>query len=331
MVPSGLVRYSASELLRIREGINSVPTVFLTHQLWERYRPSHWQVLFTQPVTGCWIAAREREVNYGLDGYLEERNNWVIVLELLAGQSVTIELKQVDAIGNTITVCRPQSPLQVVIKTSLDSIEVKFLHSFAYSFRIGVIVEVKVKDWLDRLQQSGVTRYVLDKNRGHRYWISSVLHQFQDFLDEDVPNLEDTEMSRVWELGGEVIVPGVESGSVGDGHFQAGRFLPAKWPKKSGISRSSTPASGGRAPNETPRHSSQRGQGRRQALPERGAESSPAAQSTNGTEQSQQTQNSTLPPARPGAVFYPQLDPSEPDYGVGIDAWRRFAQAHGAR
>ncbi|KAI1772062.1 hypothetical protein F4818DRAFT_427474 [Hypoxylon cercidicola] len=160
------IRYSAEELLLIREhaapSSEYVPTVLLSHELW-RSDPCNWDDLLSQKVVGCWLAARERQVNYFLDGYTEDRNDWVVILETLERQTVTIELRQVDPSGNTIIVCRPGPLLQVANATNDGSVHIE---GYAYSFRHPVKRSMGVEAWIDRLEKSGITRYKLLNDRG---------------------------------------------------------------------------------------------------------------------------------------------------------------------
>ncbi|KAI1415083.1 hypothetical protein F5Y13DRAFT_197079 [Hypoxylon sp. FL1857] len=226
--PSHFIRYSPEELLRIRKSAapdtEFIPSVLLSHELLKS-EPTNWRSLLAKPVIGCWLAAREREPNFFLDGYTEERNEWVVVLEVPDAQNVTIELKQLDDNGYTITVCRPGAPLRLADGT-FDVLEL--LEGYACSFRSNVRVQIKVEDWISRLEKSGVTRYQLQSSRGHRYWIDAVLRQFQGFIENELPNLDnETEMLHVWKSGRELNVE-VED-------IMAGLFLPMRCPKRSPI------------------------------------------------------------------------------------------------
>lgn len=160
MASSSFIRYTPEELLDIchRHASNSgfVPTIFLSHEV-------DWHGLLAKPVTGCWLAAREREITYDLEGYLEKRNDWIVILELPHGNNITIELKQADACGNTITICRKGAPMRMAER---DHDEFELLEGYACSFRNEVNTYTKAEDWLDQLEKSGVTRYQLQQGRG---------------------------------------------------------------------------------------------------------------------------------------------------------------------
>lgn len=160
MASSSFIRYTPEELLDIchRHASNSgfVPTIFLSHEV-------DWRGLLAKPITGCWLAAREREITYDLEGYLEKRNDWIVILELPHGNNITIELKQADACGNTITICRKGAPMRMAER---DHDEFELLEGYACSFRNEVNTYTKAEDWLDQLEKSGVTRYQLQQGRG---------------------------------------------------------------------------------------------------------------------------------------------------------------------
>lgn len=166
MAVHDFIRYSTEELLLVREHAaplsEYVPTVLLSHELWIS-EPRNWDELLSQKVVGCWLAAREREVNYVLDGYTEERNDWVVILETQERQNITIELRQADPCGNTIIICRPGPPLHVVGTVGDGSVH---LDGYAYSFRHVIERCVGVEAWIDRLEKSGITRYQLLHDRG---------------------------------------------------------------------------------------------------------------------------------------------------------------------
>ncbi|KAI0106026.1 hypothetical protein F4814DRAFT_452405 [Daldinia grandis] len=221
MASSSFIRYTPEELLGIclRHASDSgfVPTIFLSHE-------ADWHGLISKPVTGCWLAAREREIRYGLEGYLEDCNDWIVILELPQAENITIELKQVDARGNTITICRKGATMCMAER---DHAEFGLLKGYACSFRNEVNTHTKAKDWLDRLEKSGVTRYQLQQGRGCRYWVDAVLRQFYRFHKGELPNLDQTDMVHVWESGHEV------EALRGALPIEAGQFLPTKWPKSS--------------------------------------------------------------------------------------------------
>ncbi|KAI5865708.1 hypothetical protein GGS23DRAFT_553869 [Durotheca rogersii] len=171
MSPSSFIHYSPQELLRLRAGVGTVHTVFLARELWEPHKRVNWRGLCAEPIVACWLAAREREVNYSLNGYTEERNCWVIVLELAARRSATVELRQADTAGNTITVCRPGPVPNVTSRVSRKGSPIDLLEGYACSFRLGLVVRRTVGDWLDTLQRSGLTGYALECGRG-RYHLT---------------------------------------------------------------------------------------------------------------------------------------------------------------
>ncbi|XXH06099.1 hypothetical protein Hte_012544 [Hypoxylon texense] len=239
------IRYSAEDLLLIRERAaplgEYVPTVLLSHELW-RSEPRDWDELLSRKVVGCWLAAREREVNYALDGHTEERNDWILILETQERQNVTIELRQADPCGSTVTVCRPGPPLHVVGTVEDGSVH---LDGYAYSFRHDVGRHVSVEAWIDRLEKSGATRYQLLYDRGRRYWIHFVLRQLEVFISGDIPSLgSESVMLRIWEFGRELARPKdvhSETGSI-----IAGRSLPVKLPHNSPLYKFNTVTGGGR-------------------------------------------------------------------------------------
>ncbi|KAI6083960.1 hypothetical protein F4821DRAFT_262418 [Hypoxylon rubiginosum] len=265
MASDDFIRYAAEELLLIREHAGPlyeyVPTVLLSHELWNS-KPCDWDELLTQKVVGCWLAARERQMNHFYDGYTEENNDWVVILETQEGLNITIELRQVDPTGNTITVCRPATPLHVVNTSSNGSISVQ-LDGYAYSFMHHVRCYISVEAWIDRLEKSGITRYQLVHDRGQfplypydyglyakkylgrRYWVHCALRQFQSFLTDDIPSLgSESVMLRTWELGRELAkwenIPDETE------FIMAGRFLPMKLPHNSPLSKFNTITGRGR-------------------------------------------------------------------------------------
>ncbi|KAI1798733.1 hypothetical protein F4811DRAFT_569268 [Daldinia bambusicola] len=225
MASSNHIRYAPEELLTIGHHYESscgfVPTLFFAHRV-------NWHEILAKPVMGCWLAARERETTYNLQGYIEKRNDWVVILELPEGDNVTIELKQADSHGNTITVCQRGEPIRIVEK-DLDGFDL--LEGYACSFRNEANTNTKAKDWLDQMEKSGVTRYKLEQGRGRRYWIDAVLRQFCGFYKGELPSLDETEMVHVWESGHEIEVPRSVHSIV------AGSFLPTKWPRCSHLNQ----------------------------------------------------------------------------------------------
>ncbi|KAI1384303.1 uncharacterized protein F4822DRAFT_419275 [Hypoxylon trugodes] len=151
------IRYSRSALLWIRDGTapdcEFVPKLLLSHEL-AKPEPANWLILLSKPVSGCWLAARERQTGFLSTNYIDQRNTWVVILEIPGGENVTIELKEVDPEGNTLTVCRPGAPLSI----AGDKLE-----DYAFSSRNEVRCHVKVEDWINRLEKSGVTRYRLQQ------------------------------------------------------------------------------------------------------------------------------------------------------------------------
>ncbi|OTB19320.1 hypothetical protein K445DRAFT_8369 [Daldinia sp. EC12] len=129
MGSSSHIRYLPEDLLAIGHSHSSncgfVPTIFFADEV-------DWHKLLAKPVTGCWLAAREREVTYDLESYTEKRNDWILILELPGDDNITIELKQADACGNTITICR-QGALLRTIERDFDGFEL--LEGYACSFR----------------------------------------------------------------------------------------------------------------------------------------------------------------------------------------------------
>ncbi|KAI8961291.1 hypothetical protein F5Y11DRAFT_326942 [Daldinia sp. FL1419] len=216
MASPGFIRYTADELLTIynhhasKTGI--VPTIFFSHDV-------DWCEILAKPVTGCWLAAREREATYSMDGYNEKQNSWVVILELPEGENITIELRQTDTWGNTITLCQKGEPLRIMAEFGGFDL----LEGYACSFRNEVNEPTEASTWLDQLERSGVTRYSLDHGRGRRYWIDAMLRQLRGFYKGQPPSLDQAEMTHVWKLGQEVEVPKSHQRIV------AGRFLPTKW------------------------------------------------------------------------------------------------------
>ncbi|KAI0383599.1 hypothetical protein F5Y04DRAFT_287296 [Hypomontagnella monticulosa] len=236
-------RYPPNELKLIGDndsaGSEFVPTVFLCQG--PEQEPVNWRSLLRKKVTGCWLAAREREIAHPSTGYVLEHNQWVIILELPDEKNVTIELRQADGSGNTITVCRPGAPLRIVDTAS----GLHLVEGYACTFATDVMVQTKLRDWIDRLERSGVTRYRLRSDRGHRYWIDAVLRQFSSFIDGRIPDLEhESEMVHVWASGYELDT--LETNKNSTKRILPGDFLPTKWPRTSHLFQSKDSRSGER-------------------------------------------------------------------------------------
>lgn len=142
---SKVQRYPPHELKLIGSNDSAdaefVPTVFLCQgpQQEERIK---WRSLLRKKVIGCWLAAREREIGHPATGYVAERNEWVVILELPDEKNITIELRQADDAGNTITICRPGLPLRIVDAPS----GLHLIEGYACSFVSGVTIPLKLRD-----------------------------------------------------------------------------------------------------------------------------------------------------------------------------------------
>jgi len=87
---------------------------------------------------------------------------------------VMIELRQVDPLGHTVTVCR-EGP-RVLKSGELEGC----VNSWPLAVREGSVVG----EWLDRLVRSGLTRYQLVLEVGGRWWIDCVLHELNGLFAE---------------------------------------------------------------------------------------------------------------------------------------------------
>ncbi|KAI1077306.1 hypothetical protein F5B20DRAFT_583298 [Whalleya microplaca] len=227
MAASGTIQYSVEELKGISMETCFVPTMFFSHEMYKPKDPPMWHDLLEKKVISCWIAARERTMDVSFEYYIEDRNDWVIVLETSNERTVTIELQVADETGNTITICRPGPPIRIVNYQPTSGFEP--VEGYAASFKTDVTVHVKVQDWLDQLEKSGVTRYRLLNDRGRRHWVWSAIRQFQSFLACSVlPAVARSHMMNIWEHWEKVETQGPgEQEDV----FYVGMFLPVKWPK----------------------------------------------------------------------------------------------------
>lgn len=98
-------------------------------------------------VVSCYLAALQPE------SQATESNAWVLVLKTCNTRMVFIELKEADPHGKTIVVCseRPFTLLNAA------------LQGCCKSWPILTKQDVYVGTWLDRLVESGTTRYLLTK------------------------------------------------------------------------------------------------------------------------------------------------------------------------
>ncbi|KAL1963645.1 hypothetical protein VTN77DRAFT_7966 [Rasamsonia byssochlamydoides] len=101
-----------------------------------------------------------------------EPNTWVLVLRTGDVATSIIDLRQIDPMGCTVTVCS-EGPCV------LDNGE---LEGVAKSWPLDVREGSVVGDWLDKLVRSGSTRYQLIDGNGSRWWIDCILHELRGFF-----------------------------------------------------------------------------------------------------------------------------------------------------
>ncbi|KAK3940977.1 hypothetical protein QBC46DRAFT_383788 [Diplogelasinospora grovesii] len=93
----------------------------------------------------------------------KEPNRWIIVLDIGEQTTVTVELRQVDPLGNTIVFC--SSGPRILNTGELEGCA----KSWALAMRGGSVVG----DWLERLALTGSTRYRLANQLGESWIVES--------------------------------------------------------------------------------------------------------------------------------------------------------------
>lgn len=113
--------------------------------------------LFVQPITyvsdirdrkviSCYIAVLPPE------RAAAEPNQWVLLLGTADRNMISIELRQADPQGRTVVVCR--------------EVQTSGLGTYAKSWLLSVRRGSNVRDWLDILEISGLTKYQLNAGCG---------------------------------------------------------------------------------------------------------------------------------------------------------------------
>ncbi|KAK0619424.1 hypothetical protein B0T14DRAFT_208204 [Immersiella caudata] len=113
---------------------------------------------------------------------ISEPNRWIVVLRTGEQSTITVELKQTDPLGSTALCC--SSGARVLETGGLEGCA----KSWILAIRDGSVVD----DWINRLVETGLTRYKLVRELGLRWWMDCALFHFRSFFTSpyDVDDLK---------------------------------------------------------------------------------------------------------------------------------------------
>ncbi|KAK3940290.1 hypothetical protein QBC46DRAFT_385780 [Diplogelasinospora grovesii] len=130
-----------------------------------------------------------------------EPNRWIFVLRTGEQPTIAIELKQTDPLGNNTAVCCSNGP-RVLETGELEGCA----KTWALATRDGSVVG----DWIDRLVETGSTRYRLDQGLGSRWWMDCALLQWRSFFTWPHHDVDDLKIwiRLEWDMDGAPKPPG---------------------------------------------------------------------------------------------------------------------------
>ncbi|KAK8064058.1 hypothetical protein PG996_008710 [Apiospora saccharicola] len=164
---SKVIRYSAAQLIKVgRDMKSSVPTIAYCSP--KKDGPQYF----------CWYlqnALREgiKRVHYAakpLDHFDKKyvangdgRNRWVILLETVTGKFFSVDLKQIDPLGNTLVGVKPGiiNPVEGVDSDHKPLPEFADLSAYAFSKCDELKHPLNLWSFFERIDGFGLTRYQL--------------------------------------------------------------------------------------------------------------------------------------------------------------------------
>jgi hypothetical protein len=148
-------RYSIKQLQNISSQMNLIPNIFWTHSFRDHELSKHrLKKTLEGKIVRLWIAARPIPQDKEMTG----RNEWSILIEDNAAETLSLELRQSDPMGNTIVLIRRCDDLG---HESAENGWFALIKGFAFSRSTLAFQNMKVGDFIDRVEASGATRYRL--------------------------------------------------------------------------------------------------------------------------------------------------------------------------
>ncbi|KAK7936051.1 hypothetical protein PG985_001546 [Apiospora marii] len=221
-----MIRYSVEQLLKIvRDLKSSVPDIaHATSSEVPNHLASYLNTAFGENLKRVYIAAKPLNADDKKNvakGY--GRNRWVIILETTSGKYFTIELKQTDPQGNTITLVKPgiMNPFKGNDSYVLDSEgnkvpipepEIGQLRDYAYIQCDTMSEGLDLWSLFNRIEGFGLTRYKLDAKpipdadgkfvgdvdfRGHRFWLWNITRILVPEMPNFIPSCRQSALMKL--------------------------------------------------------------------------------------------------------------------------------------
>jgi len=152
-----MIRYTPEQLLQINQSTNFVPTIFYFRpENHPQFRFRKLQIL-RENIKRVHLVARhmtsEKQSPPG-------RNHWVILLETVAGNGMSVELNQIDIEGNTIVMVRPH---RIKLVDEPGSLQHGQVQGFVYSKSAELTEKLCVGNFFNRVEGFGLSRHQLRK------------------------------------------------------------------------------------------------------------------------------------------------------------------------
>ncbi|KAK8031341.1 hypothetical protein PG990_001075 [Apiospora arundinis] len=243
-----MIRYTAEQLLHVNRSTTLVPTICYMRPEGNPDFRFHKLNVLNENIKRVYLAARpmtsEKQQAPG-------RNRWVILLETVAGNGMSVELNQIDSEGNTIVMVRPRS---IKLVDEPGSFHYGQVSGFAYSKDAELTTNLDVRSFFNRVEGFGLSRYKLQLHsspekglfdyRGHRFWIWSVLRILEPELPGFIPDHTESPLVSIMFFN----ASSAKADLVRNGHFlsqKQKRHAPARAPCQNIPAKCPTPSSPG--------------------------------------------------------------------------------------